>query len=63
MRIDIKSLTMKPILKTLLFITLIFTFSCKKENSNDFVNVTVVDRGEVAVDGCGWWIMLDDGTE
>lgn len=54
---------MKPILKCLLLIATLFAFSCKKEKSNDLISVTVIFHGNVEVDGCGWWLKLEDGTE
>lgn len=54
---------MKLSIKTLLLISTLFTYSCKKDNKSDLVKVTVIDRGSLVLEGCGWWLKLEDGTE
>ena len=41
-------------------VTLVFlAISCKKDK--DLAKATVIDTGDVTVDGCGWLLRMEDG--
>ncbi len=45
----------------IVLLLLIYTLTgCKKENQLKNVNATIIDAGDVAADGCGWLIKIDD---
>lgn len=44
----------------IVFMALLFTFSCKKEET--LVHAKIMDAGVQAADGCGWLMKVDDIT-
>ncbi|MDB5030286.1 hypothetical protein [Mucilaginibacter sp.] len=49
---------LKTTLMVLLFASI--TLSCKKDQNLLTANATIINTGDVAADGCGWQVKLDD---
>lgn len=54
---------MKNFCKVLLVASAVLAFGCNKKSSNNLIDASVVDLGNPAVDGCGWWLKLDNGNQ
>jgi hypothetical protein len=58
---------MRTAILSISLLLLLIASSCKKSQSTTTAtvtaNATIVNSGEIAADGCGWIIKLDDQTE